>query len=81
VQSPLSQDEHAAIARYLSGIRKQLQEVSDLFKSRYGKGSDIAEVALKTAASVAILEHDFWLLEEKQANLSAARKEFVSTPN
>jgi hypothetical protein len=63
VEYPLSRDEHAAMTRYLSGIRKQLQDVSDLFTSRYGKNSNIAEVAVKTLVSATLLEHEFMLLE------------------
>jgi hypothetical protein len=63
VEYPLSRDEHAAMTRYLSGIRKQLQDVSDLFTSRYGKNSSIAEVAVKTLVSATLLEHEFMLLE------------------
>jgi hypothetical protein len=44
--------------RYLSGIRKQLQDVSDLFSTRYGKTSSIAETAVKTLVSAALLEHE-----------------------
>lgn len=63
MQYPLSRDEHAAMARYLSGIRKQLQDVSDLFSTRYGKSSNIAEVAVKTLVSTTLLEHEFLLLD------------------
>jgi hypothetical protein len=63
VQYPLSRDEHAAMARYLSGIRKQLQEVSDLFVARYGKNSNIAEMAVKALVSSTLLEHELTLLE------------------
>ena len=63
MQYPLSRDEHAAMARYLSGIRKQLQDVSDLFTTRYGKNSNIAEVAVKTLVSTTLLEHEFLLLD------------------
>ena len=62
-QYPLSRDEHAAMSRYLSGIRKQLQEVSDLFSTRYGKDSSIAELAVKTLVSSTLLEHELMLLE------------------
>jgi hypothetical protein len=51
------------MARYLSGIRKQLQEVSDLFVARYGKNSSIAEVAVKALVSSTLLEHELTLLE------------------
>ena len=63
MQYPLSRDEHAAMARYLSGIRKQLQDVSDLFSARYGKDSSIAEIAVKTLVSSTLLEHELMLLE------------------
>lgn len=63
MQFPLSRDEHAAITRYLSGIRKQLQDVSDLFATRYGKDSSIAELAVKTLVSSTLLEHELTLLE------------------
>lgn len=62
MQYPLSRDEHAAMARYLSGIRKQLQDVSDLFTARYGKDSSIAEIAVKTLVSSTLLEHELMLL-------------------
>ena len=61
MQYPLSRDEHAAMARYLSGIRKQLQDVSDLFTARYGKDSSIAEIAVKTLVSSTLLEHELML--------------------
>jgi hypothetical protein len=79
VQSPLSQNEHAAIARYLSGIKKQLQDVSDLFRTRYGQGSRITEGALRTLASIACLEQDFELLEKPQEEVLAAAEEVVSS--
>jgi hypothetical protein len=70
VQYPLSTDEHAAMMRYLSGIRKQLQDVSDLFSTRYGKNSSIAEIAVKTLVSSTLLEHELLMLEnEGSANL------------
>jgi hypothetical protein len=63
MQYPLSRDEQAAMTRYLSGIRKQLQDVSDLFTARYGKNSNIAEIAVKTLVSSTLLEHEMMLLE------------------
>jgi hypothetical protein len=62
VQYPLSRDEHAAVARYVSGIRKQLQDVSDLFTARYGPHSSIAELAVKTLVSSTLLEHELMLV-------------------
>lgn len=63
MQYPLSSDEHAAMSRYLSGIRRQIQEVSDLFANRYGKDSSIAEIAVKTLVSATLLEHELMLLD------------------
>ena len=62
MQYPLSRDEHAAVARYVSGIRKQLQDVSDLFTARYGRDSSIAEIAVKTLVSSTLLEHELMLM-------------------
>lgn len=65
MEYPLSRDEHAAMARYLSGIRKQLQDASDLFSERYGKSSAIAEIAIKTLVSATLLEHELLLLDNE----------------
>jgi hypothetical protein len=82
VEYPLSRDEHAAMTRYLSGIRKQLQDVSDLFTSRYGKSSGIAEIAVKTLVSATLLEHEFMLLEsEADAGSYATATNNVSIMN
>ncbi|MBV8811772.1 MAG: hypothetical protein JO033_24140 [Acidobacteriaceae bacterium] len=67
MEYPLSRDEHAAMARYLSSIRKQLQDVSDLFTTRYGKNSSIAEIAVKTLVSSTLLEHELSLLDADTA--------------
>jgi hypothetical protein len=64
MQFPLSNDEHAAMARYLSGIKKQLQDVSDLFRTRYGKGSEIAEETVRTLAAIVRLERRFLRVNE-----------------
>ena len=66
---PLSRDEHAAMARHLGGIRKQLQDVSDLFSSRYGKDSSIAEIAVKALVSMTLLEHELTLLDDSGATI------------
>jgi hypothetical protein len=60
------------MARYLSGIRKQLQDVSDLFAARYGKNSSIAEIAVKTLVSSTLLEHELMLLDESSETISEA---------
>ncbi len=76
MQYPLSRDEHAAMARYLSGIRKQLQDVSDLFTARYGKNSSIAEIAVKTLVSSTLLEHELMLLDhETETNIDSNLEE------
>ncbi len=82
MEYPLSRDEHAAMTRYLSGIRKQLQDVSDLFTTRYGKSSSIAEVAVKTLVSATLLEHEFMLLEaDAEANSFTAMANATSGAN
>ena len=63
MQLPLSRDEYAALARVLSAMRKQLQDVSDLLSTRYGKDSGIAESAVKTLVSTTLLEHEFLQLD------------------
>lgn len=81
MQYPLSRDEHAAMARYLSGIRKQLQDVSDLFTARYGANSSIAEIAVKTLVSSTLLEHELMLLEEdtELRPISLSKQEELTT--
>jgi len=69
------------MARYLSGIKKQLQEVSDLFKSRYGKGSEISQSAVNTLASIALLERDFLRLDNPSVKLTVPGKELLSRAN
>jgi hypothetical protein len=64
VQYPLSRDEHAAMARRLADIRKQLQDVSELFAARYGKESRIAEKAVEATLSSTMLEHELLLERE-----------------
>lgn len=72
MQYPLSRDEHAAMDRHLGGIRKQLQDISDLFSARYGKDSSIAEIAVKALVSTTLLEHELTLLEDSAAAVSSA---------
>lgn len=62
MQYPLSREEHAAVMRCVSGIRKQLQDTSDLFTARYGRDSSIAELAVKTLVSSTLLEHELMLI-------------------
>jgi hypothetical protein len=63
VHYPLSREEHAAMARYLASIRKQLQDTSDLFSVRYGKASTLAEIAIKSLVCVTLLEHELLMAE------------------
>jgi hypothetical protein len=76
MQYPLSDNEHAAMTRYLCGVRKQLQDVSDLFTARYGRNSSIAEIAVKTLVSATLLEHELMLLEGERE----AAEEFDGLP-
>jgi len=63
VSDPLSRDEHAAMTRYVATIRRQLQEVSELFSTRYGARSTVAEIAGKALVCTTLLEHEMLLLE------------------
>jgi hypothetical protein len=63
IQYPLSRDEHAAMARCVAAIRRQLQDVSDLFVARYGRDSSIADTAVKSLISSTLLEHELLALE------------------
>jgi hypothetical protein len=72
VEYPLSRDEHAAIGRHLGGIRKQLQDISDLFSRRYGKESSVAEMAVKALVSTTLLEHELTILEDSRVTVSAS---------
>ena len=75
--SPLSRDELAAMTRYLAGIRKQLQVVSDLFAGRYGKESKIAEKAVEAVLSTTLLEQE--LLFERGRDSSETHADRVAT--
>lgn len=57
------------MSRYLAGMRKQLQDVCDLFTTRYGRNSSIAESAVKTLVSATLLEHELMLLDESRQSL------------
>jgi hypothetical protein len=64
VSDPISRDEHAAMTRYLATIRRQLREVSELFSTRYGAQSTVAEMAGKALVCTTLLEHEMLLLEQ-----------------
>jgi hypothetical protein len=78
VTYPLSRDEHAAMTRCLAGIRKQLQDVSDLFAARYGKDSRIAEKAMEAVASATVLEQEL-LVEGEMSSIEAQVQSIAST--
>ena len=70
--SPLSRDEHAAITRCLAGIRKQLQDVSELFSGRYGKESRIAERAVEAVLSATLLEQELLFDHDRDSSQTHA---------
>lgn len=76
---PLSRDEHAAMARCLAGITKQLSDVSELFTARYGKDSPITERAVQAATSASLLEHEL-LFEQDMASVEAQVQSIGTTP-
>lgn len=76
MEYPLSRDEHAAMTRYLGGIRKQLQDISDLFSTRYGKESSVAEMAVKALVFTTLLEHELTLLDDDLAGAVSNFGEF-----
>jgi hypothetical protein len=67
------------MARCLSGIRKQLQDVFDLFAARYGKNSSIAEIAVKTLVSATLLEHELMMLEGEREPVSEPDLDGITT--
>jgi hypothetical protein len=66
VRYALSRDEHAAMARYVASIRQQLQEVSELFTSRYGKESNLADLSAKALVCTTLLEHELLYAESAE---------------
>ena len=74
MQYPLSGDEHTAIARCLSNIRKQVQDVSELLANRYGRTSGIAESSARTLVLATLLEHEFSLLQDRATEDRDARE-------
>lgn len=78
MQHPLSPDEYAAMVRYISGIRKQLQGASDLFTTRYGKDSSVAEVAVKALVSATLFEHEVLHLDGQAESPSESEAEDVT---
>jgi len=87
VSHPLSRDEHAAMTRYVAAVRRQLQEVSELFSTRYGVQSTVAKIAGKALVCTTLLEHEMLLLEqasvepEEIQHEDLARSAIVETAN
>ena len=79
MQYPLSREEQAAMARYLSAIRQQLQDVSDLFSSRYGQNSSLAEIAANSVVCTTLLERELLLSEGDDATMARRSEETVNT--
>jgi hypothetical protein len=61
--------------RYLAAIRRQLREVSELFSTRYGVQSTVAEIAGKALVCTTLLEHEMLLLEQAAAEPEEVRPE------
>ena len=79
MQYPLSRDEHAAMTRCLSAIRQQLQDVSDLFSSRYGRNSSLAEIAAKSLVCTTLLEHELLVAGGHDATMARTSEEALNT--
>lgn len=79
MEFPLSKDEHVAMQRCLSGVRRQLQDVSDLFSSRYGKESSVAELAIKALISATLLEHELTILDGDNEEKDLAPDSIITT--
>jgi hypothetical protein len=75
VSDPLSRDEHAAMTRYVATIRRQLQEVFELFSTRYGSRSTVAEVAGRALVCTTLLEHEMLLLEQSPTEPEKVERE------
>jgi hypothetical protein len=79
VQYPLSREEQAAMSRYLSVIRQQLQDVSALFSSRYGKNSNLAEIAARSVACTTLLERELLVSDGNDATMARRSEEAMKT--
>lgn len=79
MQYPLSRDEHAAMLRYISGIRRQLQDTSDLLSVRYGKSSSLAEISVKALVCTTLLEHELLSLDNSQETRLGSAREAVKS--
>lgn len=79
MQYPLSREEQAAMARCLSAIRQQLQDVSDLFSSRYGKSSNLAEIAARSVVCTTLLERELLMSDRDDATMTRRSEEALNT--
>ncbi len=79
MQYPLSREEQAAMARYLSAIRQQLQDVSDLFSSRYGKNSNLAGIAANSVVCTTLLERELLVTNRNDATMARRPEEALNT--
>jgi hypothetical protein len=61
---PLSEDERMAMMRCVASIKKQLQDMSDLFGARYGPASSLADLSAKALVCTALLEDELLHLED-----------------
>lgn len=78
---PLSRDEHAAMTRYVSGIKKQLEEAASLFTERYGKHSRIAESAIQTLVFAITLEHELMTLTDDTELMAESSENAIANSN
>ena len=79
MQYPLSREEQAAMARCLSAIRQQLQDVSDLFAARYGKNSNLAEIAVRSVVCATLLERELLVANRSDATMARRPEEVLNT--
>jgi len=63
---PLSEDERTAMTRCVANIKKQLQDMSDLFGSRYGETNSLTNLSSKALVCAALLEDELVHLEESE---------------
>jgi hypothetical protein len=74
---PLSEDERAAMMRFVASIKKQLLEASELFTSRYGRTSSLADLSAKALVCTALLEDELLHLEDPEKTEDSEYKESV----
>ena len=74
---PLSQDERAAMLRYIASIRKQVQGITELFGTRYGQESSLADLSAKALVFATLLEHEL-LQVNTLANTDSERSDDFS---